>query len=161
MTEYQIQPHTRRCALTGRELRPGECFYTALLEEGERFLRRDYSAEAWQGPPAGAIGFWSGRVPPPDQARRPRIDDDLLMDCFMRLEGQDDPSRVSFRYVIALLLLRRKWFKFEGGHSEGGREVLRMRSARTREVHDVVNPGLSDEEMALVQDEVFKVLGWE
>jgi hypothetical protein len=29
--EYQIQPNTRRCAVTGRELQPGERYFAALL----------------------------------------------------------------------------------------------------------------------------------
>jgi len=57
MTDYQIQPNTRRCLITGRELRPGERYYSALLEEGDRFVRQDFSAEAWQGAPAGAFSF--------------------------------------------------------------------------------------------------------
>ena len=161
MAEYQIQPHTRRCAVTGRELQPGERFYTALLEEGNLLLRKDYSHEAWKGPPAGAFGFWSGRVPPAEAGRRPQIDDDLLATCFHRLEGETEPSRVSFRYVVALLLMRRKWFKFEEARTEAGREILRLRCARTREVHEVINPGLTEDELGAVQEEVFKVLGWD
>jgi hypothetical protein len=46
MTEYQIQPLTRRCASSGRELQPGERFFTVLRDEGGQFVRQDYSAEA-------------------------------------------------------------------------------------------------------------------
>jgi hypothetical protein len=161
MTDYQIQPNTRRCTLTGRELKPGETFYTALLEEGGKFLRQDYSSEAWQGPPAGAFSFWCGRVPAQEESRRPRIDDDLLADCFQRLEGQTEPGRVSFRYVVALLLMRRKRFKFEETRTEAGRELLRLRCTRTGAAHEVINPRLTEQEMVAVQEEVFKVLGWQ
>jgi hypothetical protein len=161
MTDYQIQPNTRRCAITGRDLLPGERFFTALLEEGGQFLRQDYSSEAWQGPPEGALGFWCGRVPAPEEGRKLRIDDELLMDCFTRLEGQTDPGRVSFRYVLALLLMRRKRFKFEEARKEGDTELLCLRCARSGAKHRVVNPRLTADEMAAVQDEVFKVLGWQ
>src|SRR5262245_15777999 len=161
MTEYQIQPNSRRCAVTGRELRPGEKFFTALLEEGGQFLRQDYSSEAWQGPPPGAFSFWCGRVPAQEESRRPRIDDDLLMDCFQRLEGQSEPGRVSFRYVVALLLMRRKRFRFEEARTEAGQELLRLRCTRTGTTQEVVNPRLTEAEMVAVQEEVFKVLGWQ
>ena len=160
ITDYQIQPHTRRCSVTGRELRPGERFYTALFDEVGKFLRRDYAGDAWQGPTEGAFSFWAGKVPA-DEARKPRIDDELLMDCFRRLEGDLAPDRVSFRYVVVLLLMRRKRLKFEEARIEDGQEILRLRDARTREVYQVVNPRLTDEQMEAVQDEVFKVLGWE
>jgi hypothetical protein len=161
MMDYQIQANTRRCAATGRELRPGERFYTVLLDQDGKFVRQDYSSEAWQGQPAKAFSFWAGRVPAADESRRPRIDDELLMDCFRRLDGQLEPQRVNFRYVVALLLMRRKRLKFEEARVEHGQEVLRLRCARSRQQYEVVNPRLSDEEMAAVQEEVFKVLGWE
>jgi hypothetical protein len=161
MTDYQIQPNTRRCAATGRELRSGERVYTVLLDENGKFVRQDYSVDAWQGPPANAFSFWAGRVPTQEQSRRPQIDDDLLMDCFQRLEGQTEPNRVSFRYVVALLLMRRKRLKFAEVKTTGGQETLGLRCARTGAPYQVVNPGLSEEAMATVQDEVFKVLGWE
>jgi len=161
MTEYQIQPNTRRCAATGRELRPGEKFYTALLEEGDRFLRKDYSSEAWHGPPPGAFSFWTGRVPAPDGDRRQGIDDDLLAECFQRLEGEAEAAKINFRFVAALLLMRRKRFKFEEARIEHGLEVLTLRCVRTGAHHEVVNPRLTEEQMAEVQEEVFKVLGWE
>src|SRR5262245_38299664 len=159
--DYQIQANSRRCTVTGRELRPGEKFFTALFDEGGQFLRKDYSSEAWQGPPPGAFSFWSGRVPAQEEARKPRIDDDLLLDCFQRLEGQTDPGRVQFRYVVALLLMRRKKLKFEEARTAGDQETLGLRCVRTGTKYQVVNPRLTEGQMAAVQDEVFKVLGWQ
>ncbi len=161
MIDYQIQANTRRCAASGRELRPGERFYSVLLDEAGTFVRKDYAGEAWQGPPEGTFSFWSGRVPATEASRRPRIDDDLLLDCFGRLEGQTEPGRVNFRYIVALLLLRRKRLRFEEVRIEDGHETLLLRCARTGTLHAVVNPRLSDDELTAVQEEVFKVLGWE
>lgn len=161
MIDYQIQAHSRRCAVTGRELRPGEKFFSVLLDEGGKFIRKDFGHDAWQGPPAGTFSFWAGRVPPQDESRRPRIDDDLLVDCFQRLDGQADPAKVNFRYVVALLLMRRKRFKFEEARTQDGQDFLCVRCARTRAQYELVNPRLTEEEMLAVQEEVFKVLGWE
>jgi hypothetical protein len=160
MTDYQIQPHTRRCALTGRALQPGEKFYTALVEEGAQFVRKDYAGDAWQGPPPGAFGYWCGKVPAHDGAKLQRCDDEMLIDCFTRLEGDADPSRVNFRYVVALLLLRRKRFKFEASHQQDDLEILRLRCAQTGACHEVINPRLTEDKMAAAEHEVFQVLGW-
>jgi hypothetical protein len=161
MTDYQIQPNTRRCAVSGKELQPGAKFYTVLLDQGGKFVRQDYSSEAWQGPPEGAFSFWVGRVPPPEAGRRPRINDELLLDCFNRLQGETEPNRVSFRYVIALLLMRRKRLKFDRVEADGEREVLHLRCSRTGTAYEVINPRLTEDEMVAVQDEVFRVLGWD
>src|SRR5262249_49470434 len=111
MTDYHIHNSTRRCAISGRELKPGERYYSVLLDEGGTFTRKDYSPEAWQGPPEGAFSFWQGRLPTGSSPRRLVIDDELLMECFHRLEGELEPNEVSFRFVLALLLMRRRRLK--------------------------------------------------
>ena len=161
MIDYQIQPSTRRCSATGRELQPGERYYSVLLEEAGKFVRKDFSLEAWQGAPEGAFSFWMGRLAPPQGKRRPPIDDEMLMECFQRLEGQLEPSRIRFRYVIGLLLMRRRRLRFEETQQDGLQEVLCLRCTRTGARHAVVNPGLTDEELATVQEDVFQALGWE
>jgi len=159
--DYQIQPHTRHCSVTGRELQPGERFFTALMEEDNKFVRKDYSHEAWNGPPPDAFSFWGGKVPDVKDGRKLDIDDEILIDCFHRLENQDDPRKVNFRYTVALLLMRRKRLKFEDAKQVNGQEVLVVRCPRDKKKYEVVNPQLDDEEIAAVQEEVFQVLGWE
>jgi hypothetical protein len=160
MIDYPIQPSSRRCVVTGRDLQPGERYYSVLVDEGGRLLRRDYSVEAWSGPPHEAYSFWAGRVTAPQSPRRRAIDHELLMDCFLRLEGQVEPSRCNLRYVVALLLIRQRLLKLEDVRQQEGQEVLTVRCSRTGARSQVVNPGLTEEEMATVQDEVFQALGW-
>jgi hypothetical protein len=161
MIDYQIQPSTRRCFVTGRELQPGERCYSVLLDDQGKLTRRDYSAEAWQGPPPEAFSFWAGRIPTPQGRRRAVFDDDVLLECFHRLEGQPEPGRVNLRYVLGLMLLRRKRLAFAEAHQEDGREVLVLRCMRTGARHTVINPGLNEEELVSVQEDVFQALGWE
>ena len=92
--EYQIEVNTRRCASTGRELRPGDKFYSVLVEESGRLVRLDYASDAWQGPPHGAFSFWSGRVPPDEHKRRPPIDDDLLAERVAKLAAYDPAEEI-------------------------------------------------------------------
>jgi hypothetical protein len=161
MLDYQIQPSTRRCAVSGRELKPGEKVYSVLLDENGKFVRKDFSVEAWQGPPQTAFSFWVGRVSSGDKKRRPPIDDELLLDCFERLDGQTEPEKVNFRFVVALLLMRRRRLKFEEARTEDGQEVLYLRCHQTGAHHCVLNPNLSEEETAAVQQDVFQALGWD
>ncbi len=161
MMDYQIQPNTKVCAATGRELQPGEKFFTALLEENHQLIRKDFSYQAWKGPPEGTFSFWMGHIPADEGERRPQIDDEVLVDCFHRLEGETEPRKVQFRYVTALLLMRRKRFKFDDAKLVNGQEVLVVRCSRSKKNFEVINPKLSEEEIALVQEEVFKVLGWD
>lgn len=160
MTEYRIQSPGRVCHATGRELRPGEQFWTALIDEAGQFVRREYAADAWHGPPGGAFSYWAGRVPAPNSRRAAAIDDELLLDCFRRLADHHEPAKLRFRFVVALLLMRRKRLKFEDTvcSPEGDAMLLRDSDGET---HTVADPGLDDDALAAVQDEVFRLLGWE
>jgi hypothetical protein len=121
--EYELQRCTRHCATTGRELRPGETYYTALVGGGRDLQRRDFAAEAWQGPPEGAIGWWKSKIPEPT-ARKPQIaPNDVLLQLFDELENQ--PRRADMRYVLALLLVRRRVARpEESEHDADGNELM-------------------------------------
>jgi len=154
VTEYQIQPNTRRCVVSGRELKPGERYFSVLLDEGGKFVRRT-TARSVARPPADAFSFWAGRRPGRRRPSPPPIDDDMLLECFGRLEGRTGRRAENFRFVLALLLMRRKRFKFEETRNETAR-VLCLRCVRTGTRHEVANPRLTDEEMAAVQEDVFR-----
>lgn len=160
-TEYDIQGPTRVCAASGKELKPGDRFHGVLVEEDGKLVRRDYAEEAWTGPPEQKIAHWVGRVPTDDKPRKPVINEDLLLDCFDRLKGGRDADAINFRYVATLLLMRKKKFKFEdAARDELGRDVLLVRDSRNGTLHHVVDPKLTDDQIATVQNEVFRVLGW-
>ncbi len=158
--DYQIQSSAYRCAKSGRELQPGEKFFSVVYDRGSEFVREDVSQEAWQGPPPDAFSFWLAKAPPREPSRRPRFDDELLLDFFQRfVQEESDPKKVSFRYILALLLMRRRRLRLEEARIEGDRELLVLRCPRTRQAYRVVNPKLSDQALAEVQDEVQRVLG--
>jgi hypothetical protein len=161
MTEYPNSTVHRTCSATGRPLKAGERYFGVLALEGGKFVRQEFSEQGWMGAPPGAFGYWAGRVPAAGDAnRRPPIDDDLLLECFQRLDGETEPAKVNFRYVMALLLMRRKRFKFEDSKKEAGGNALIVRDARSNDRHVVADPGLTDEQMQTVQSEVFQMLGW-
>jgi len=161
MTDYEIQGPTRVCAATGRELKPGDRFHAVLTERAGKFVRTDFAAEAWPGAPLEAVAHWSGRVPADDKPRKPVINDEVLLGCFERLQDATDTDGLNFRYVAALLLMRRKRFRFEDvARDDAGRDVMVLKDVKSGTVHPVLDPRLTDDQIALVQAEVFRVLGW-
>jgi hypothetical protein len=161
MTDYDLAAPSRVCAATGRALNPGDRFFTALVEQNGRYVRNDYAAAAWTGPTEGTVAFWAGRVPATDAPRKPTYNDELLVEWFQHLKGATEPHKQNVRYVLALLLMRRKRLKWEDQKAIGDSHVLIVRDARTGTRYDVPDPHLNDDEIAAVQDEVFQALGWQ
>lgn len=112
MIDFEIERCTRHCAVTGRELKPGEEYYTVLIDDDEQWRRLDYSAEAWQGPPDDCVAWWRARIPPPSGTRKHWAPDDVMLHCLEELEG--NAERADFRYVLALLMMRRRILRLEG-----------------------------------------------
>lgn len=130
-TQYSIGTATRRCAATDRELGTGERFVGALVQhpEEEQFQRVDFCERAWiEGArPARSLllyGFWRGVVPDPTAKERMLIDDQSLVELFEQtgdgiemVGGADAASgqdRLAFRFVLALILLRKRLLVQEG-----------------------------------------------
>src|SRR5262245_8339457 len=112
---FHIGHSSGRCAATGRLLAVGEHFVVALVEpEGsDDLVRIDYSLEAWSrgsrpAPPARVFGYWKGVVLPPSAKPHALIDDEGLLDLFDQWGEQTDPRRVAFRFVLALILIRKR-----------------------------------------------------
>jgi hypothetical protein len=80
--------------------------------------------------------------------RKAVVNDDLLLDCFDRLKDTADADGRNFRYVAALLLMRRKRFRFEDAARDAGGARRAGRAGRARrDLHHVTDPRLNDEQM--------------
>jgi hypothetical protein len=123
MLDFEVQRCTRRCAKTDRELRPGEVFYSVLVPEQAQVVRYDYAEQTWEGPPDGAIGWWKSRMPEPHSNKLHWAPSDVMLHYFEELEGR--PDRQDERYILALLLLRRRIARAEETDSDdAGRTVM-------------------------------------
>lgn len=153
-----IETAKGRCSVTGRELVEGEQFYSALFEEGDSFRRADFCLEAWTGPPDGCFCFFRTRVPIRQKKKRMFIDDEALMAFFTRLAGEDEAVRVQFRFVLALLLMRKRLLRYEGSTRGPAGDVWRMTLVHDGSTHDVLDPRLTDAQIEGVSRQLTAIL---
>lgn len=158
MRDWEVDRPTGVCAVAGRPLLEGEEYYAVLFEEGEGFRRADYSLSAWNGPPPGCFCYFKSRVPKKEHKRRLLIDDDALLTFFVRLAEETDPARVRFRFVLALVLMRKRLLKYESSRMRDGIETWTLRLVRDHTCHTVVNPGLTDDRIAEVSRDLTAIL---
>jgi hypothetical protein len=156
---YQIQTASRTCARTGRDLKPGESFFSVLYDRQGQWFREDISKDAWTGPPSEAFSFWLTRMPVEGQPKKPTLDDEMLWNCFQRLPDDAEPKQTAFRYVLALLLMRRKKLRFEEMRKDNGQEWLVVRDPKQKKLHQILDPRLTEAQMIEVQEELENLLG--
>ncbi len=78
--------------------------------------RVDVSLEAWRDGyrPEGLFCYWKSTVPQPNEKKRVFVDDAVLMNLLERLAETTDPRRLAFRYVVALILMRKRLLRYDG-----------------------------------------------
>ena len=166
-TQYQVSSPTGVCAATGQPLEPGVVCMACLCEreDDEGFDRQDFSMAAWdEGTrPERLFSFWKTTVSPPEEKRKLLVDDEVLIDLFHRLAGDERPQRIAFRFVLALILMRKKRLKFAGrtDGGEGGTEhwLLRRPGQDPDEpLIEVANPRLSDDDVRELTGQLGEIL---
>ena len=163
--KYQIVASDFRCVGCSTEI-PCEApyqsavFYEQTTEAGGGFLRQDYCLGCWQTNPPAAFAHWRTKRPPKpeDKPRRVRLDTVLLLDFFRRLEGDGSPDgptaaeREELRFVIALLLVRKKVLAFASSCQQDGSEWLKLvEKSEPPATHWARNPQLSDDQLERVK----------
>ena len=160
--EWQVARVTGRCAATGRELAEGETYYACLFEGPQGLDRRDYSVEAWNGPPEGCFCFWKGRIP--TKEKKPAtiaVDTELLTHLFLRLEDQDSEAQQQFRFVLGLLLMRKRVLRLEGTTRRDGAEYWQMKLGSDGSMHELLNPRLTNEQIDRLGQQLLAILSGE
>lgn len=158
MTDYEIAPLTGLCTVSQRALQPGEEFCAVLFETAQGFERRDYSLEAWQGPPDGYFSYWKSRVPKMEEKKRLFVDPDVMINLFLRLTDSEQEVKQNFRFVLALILMRKRLLKYQRTIRDGQTETWEMHLVRDQSFHQVRNPRMSDEQIEAVSRELGAIL---
>jgi hypothetical protein len=156
--QFDIGSPSGRCAVTGREFQEGEEFYTVLFEDGESFRRTDFSLEGWNGPPDGSFCHFKTRVPVKEKKRQLLVNAEVLTHFFERLADETEAVRIQFRFVLALILMRKRILRYESSATADGSEVWTMTLMVNRSTHRVVNPRLTDEQIEGVSRQLSAIL---
>ncbi len=163
--EYRVGRSTGVCAATDQTLEPGAACVATLCErpEDDGFDRRDYAPQAWEAAPRpiNLFSFWRTTVPQPHAKQATFVDDDVLWDLFERLAEDTRRQRMAYRFILALILLRKKRLRYVGriGQGETERWLMVPKGADANlPPLEVVNPHLRDEDIRELTDQLREVL---
>lgn len=156
--DFDISKATGLCHRTGQPIEPNQEFVALVRMAGEELTREDYSLAAWAEiepeNPAEAddvLGVWRTHMPAAEEKKKLLVDDSVLLNFFERLEGTDDPARIDFRYVLTLILMRKRYLSYEGSATNpDGTETWTMRRRGTDNHYQVTDPKLSTDRITEV-----------
>lgn len=163
---WNIKTRGHECARSGKPFEEGEIFRTAIYFEtasGE-FVRRDISEESWEEESAERQAFssWKSEYVKPENARAKAeiVNKEGAEELLRRLIMEDDADTVNARYILTLMLERKKQLvPKERKYVEDG-TMLIYEQRKTGEVFIVRDPELRLDEIESVQEEVAMLLGF-
>jgi len=158
MGEWEVDKPLGQCYGTGRKIDYGEEYFGALVEIDEGLQRRDFCADYWESEKPNVFCYWRSRLPHPDQKKQIFVDDEMLMAFFERLENETEQEKVNFRFVLALILMRKRQLKYNATRVENGKEIWRLRIVGEKQIVEVINPHLDEEQVEQLSSQIGQIL---
>jgi hypothetical protein len=158
--EWEIKARARRCAKSQEPFADGATIYTLLFRDRNEFRREDISERTWSEIKGQVqpFSFWKSRYeapPPPAPEPVPKESSESLL---RKLHQEDQPEYVNARYVLSIMLERKKILKQVDVRENDSVKFLIYEHVRTGEVFIVEDPRLKLDQLDSVQEEVYMLL---
>ena len=156
---YDVPRPGGKCAVSGRDIAAGEKFIAAVRETATGLERVDISLECWETfDRTGLLGFWQTTMPRPEEKKKLFVDDQVLCELFERLADATEPAKVNFRFVLALVLMRKRFVVYEETRHDAGRDVWVVRMKGKDQRLDLIDPKLNESAMSEVSQQLGQIL---
>ena len=155
-SSYTVASPKPTCAVTGDPIENGAPCVSLLFESegGDSLERLDVSVLAWDrgDRPESArppVAHWRTTMREREAPKRALVGDDEVLDLFDQLVDAVDGDQLAFRYLLCLILIRKKLLVWEGAKpatkDEAGVITVRRRRDKEGPFTQVIDPGLDDE----------------
>jgi hypothetical protein len=170
-TGYSLARPHGKCTVCGRGIGKGEKFTAAVREGGAGLERLDVGAECWETvDKKPLLAHWRATMPDSEGPARPKVfvDDAVLCDLFERLaetplgdiaEGEGSATaKANFRFVLGLILMRKRLLTYESTHVANGQEFWSVRLKGREQAFDLPNPRLDEQQVMQVSEQLGQIL---
>jgi hypothetical protein len=159
---YSIAKAEGKCQVCSRVIAPGEKLLAALRETPVAMERVDVCTECWGGfDKTGLLGFWQTTMHAPSAKKKVFVDDDVLCELFARLSEAEEAAKVNFRFVLGLILMRKRMIIYEDTRQEEGKEIWNVRFKGRDDRLDLLNPKLDEQQVMEVSQQLGEILNEE
>jgi hypothetical protein len=159
---YEVGRPQGKCSVCDRAIEPDAKYIAALRETPTGLERLDVCKACWEAfARADLLGFWQTTMPHPEQKKKLFVDDEVLGSLFERLAEATEPVKVNFRFVLGLILIRKRMLAYESSRKDGDREVWVVRFRGRDDRLDLVDPKLTEQQMLEVSQQLGEILNEE
>ena len=156
---YDVSRPQGKCGVCGAPIEPDQRLMTALRETPAGYERIDVETGCWEKfDRKDVVAFWQTVMPRPEQKKKLFVDDTVLCEIFERLGTAEEAPKLAFRFVLGLILMRKRLVIYEDTRKEGEKEVWKVRMKGKPETLDLVNPHLGEEQVRDVSTQLNEIL---
>ena len=160
MTEWDIQLRANACTGCQQAFADKQAYHTLLALTPAGYSRLDLCGVCFQAAErSGVLSYWQGEfkmpTPPPPEPIQKENAETLLR----KLVESTDPNHAAARYILAVMLERKKLLKHRDTVTDPqGNELLIYEHAQSGESFTVPDPHLRLDQLAEVQEHVAELL---
>ncbi|MGA2916481.1 MAG: hypothetical protein ABSE89_10690 [Sedimentisphaerales bacterium] len=158
MAEWEIHKPLGTCAGSGKKIEPGEEYIAALVEVAGGFERKDYCIEHWTANKPAVYCYWKSQMAKDDKKKKIFVDNDMLLAFFERLAAETDEEKINFRFVLTLVLMRKRLVKYDSSEKIDGKEMWTVRITGRDEKAQVLNPQLTEDKIEQLSQQLGQIL---
>ncbi|MEO2048193.1 MAG: hypothetical protein ABGX16_16695 [Pirellulales bacterium] len=157
LSDYDVRRCSKVCAASELHIEPGEIYYSVLHVQGAETVRMDYRADSWKGPPEACLGWWRSRLPTAHNSKPQLAPRDVLVNLLIQLA--DIPSEMEFRYVLSLVMLRRRILRYQDSNfDDSGKEWMDLYCPHREQQLDVQVAAPDSERSIQLQQRLIELL---
>lgn len=150
------------CAVSGKVIAPAEKFMAGIRETPVGIERIDVAMDHWEAADkTDLLASWHTAMPRPEEKKKLLVDDEVLCTLFERLADATEPAKMNFRFVLGLILMRKRQVIYDQTRHEEGRDIWVVRMKGRQDLLELIDPKLNAEQTMEVSQQMGQILNEE
>lgn len=165
MIEWNIQARAHACQACHKPFANKELFHTLLFDHKQAYERLDVCVNCWttqfsQGATdrKGFVSYWQSAYTVPPAAPPDPIQKETAESLLRKLVEQNDPGHSGARFILAVMLERKRLLKIKAQLVEDHQRVFVYEHAKTGDLFQIPDPNLKLDQLEGVQRDVANLL---
>lgn len=157
-TDWQMPRRSEACQACNKSFAVGDAIRVLLYESPAGYERRDFCGTCEHPVEPPPLALWRTHRPAPSTRPAHAFDREAIFGFFLRMSAVEQPAQIQFRFVLALLLWRKRVLKFTDSRVENGAEAWHFVTVRGDQSFDVVKPELDEDQIERLSQQLETLL---
>jgi len=165
MIDWNIQARAHACQACQKPFVEKQPFHTLLFDERQGYMRMDVCEDCWKAQygqgavdKKGFISHWQSVYTPPPAAPPEAIQKDTAETLLRKLVEQNAPEHAGARYILAVMLERKRILKVKTQVVENGTRTFIYEHGKSGDLFSIPDPKLELNHLEQVQKDVAHLL---